>query len=884
MEQNISEILCHKAEELIRLGLNGPSVAGQLTDTVDKLLISAYESAVKGSHKLRVTSNKLKDKDSSDSSLSSDSSPDLALVAVGGYGRMEVAPYSDIDIMLLAKNRDSVNTDAAQDVLYRLWDMGLNISHCFRTLPECIEDSLSDLKTRTSLIESRFLAGDRGIFDEFKRDVYQKILFKNKKEFVRDMLREIDSRHKTYGDSVYLLEPDIKEGSGGLRDVHSASWLARVVLRLGELKEFRTLLPEGDYRHFMNAFDFLLRARLCLHLASKRRNDVLSFEFQEAVARRLGFKDTKRFLSEEIMMRLYYKKAGSVTDALKRIMNMSGRQYLKSFINLTPDFYIKKITDDFYVSRNEIIIKDSTIFKRTDKILEAFYVYSITGKKFSYQVREILRGRSLFINKTRVSGKAIHCFLDILKGDRVYETLREMHGTGILDRFIPEFGRLRHLVLYEPYHRYTVDEHTLIAIKNLEALKNTRHTKLRRLAGILKEVKQETLYLSVLLHDIGKGLSEKRFGRHEDSGYRMLKGILERFNIGGADRQRIEFLVKNHILLSKLALARDTDAPETVTQLAETVETEESLNALYLMTYADMTAVNPHFWTEWKAYLFYDIYKKAVDHLRGVRGRYYDTADEKLKKFIEDMPERYIVSRSDEMIYSDYALTVRAQAGHVAISIDDRPDSTAEIGIATEDMHGLFSRIVGALSLRGLNIVQARLYTGKSGLVVDKILVSNWKDIWWQGMGEQIKNDLKEAISQLRQEAGDGKSLCEPEKSTVPRFSVSPFHAECLSPVSKRLERFVEIDNETSDEYTILEIFLPDRLGLLYDISTRLYRHKVDIISAIINTEDEVARDVFYLQHYGGKLNAGVVFNVLNAVRDMGIGKTEGCAAAAAGS
>ncbi len=828
MRQNISELLCSRAEELIKLDLNGIAITHQLTDIIDNPLISSYNSELRALN----------------------SSLDLALIAIGGYGRREFAPFSDIDIMLLAKNRDNISMETAQSVLYRFWDMGMNISHCFRTLSECVEDAMNDLQTRTSLIEARFLAGSQNLFDEFKQDVYQKLLFKGKKEFAGNMLREIDRRHKEYGDSLYLLEPNVKEGRGGLRDIHSISWLLKTGLRISDIEGLRKILSISDYSHFMKAYDFLLKTRVCLHFISKRRNDVLSFELQAETARSLGFNDTKRFLSSEILMRLYYRKAKSIMDVLSKIMNICSRQY----IFFTVPISTRKITGDFYLSKNEIIVKDRDLFKNTDKILEAFHIYSITGKKFSYQVRENIRSRFLFINKkTRSSRNAIMYFMEILRGNRVYETLREMHDTGILDRFIPEFGRLRHLVIQEPYHRYTVDEHTLNAIRNLEILKSTRHKKLHYLSDILKGVKQEILFLSILLHDIGKGVNSSEFGvqsselyvkRHEDIGYRMLKDIMERFNIEHDDRQRIEFLVRNHIMLSKLALTRDSDAAETITQLAEVVGSEENLNALYLMTYADMTAVNPNFWTEWKAYLFHDVYIRTRGHLIGITEQYLDIPDRKIKEFVKNMPDRYLISNTLDAINIDYQMAVMPEDKRPVVAISEREDGTAEFTIVADDMPGLFSRIVGVLGFRGLNIIRARLYTGKSGLVIDKIMVANWKDMWWQGMEDQIKGDLKKAI------------LLEEGAPPSPR-TLKPFF---------RFESFIEIDNETSREYTILELLSPDRLGLLYDISTQFYAHNVDIISAVINTEDRVAQDVFYLQYNGGKLNAEIMMKVLNSV------------------
>ena len=832
MKPNISEELCLKAEELIGSGCNGIAVVRQLTDMVDNMLFTSYHLVTKDLQDLP-----------------------LALIAVGGYGRRELAPYSDVDIMLLAKSRDKLVTETAQAALYRFWDLGLNISHCFRTLEECVEDSMCDLKTRTSLTESRFLAGSREVFDEYKRDVYQKLLFKGKKEFIAEKLREISGRHKTYGESIYLLEPNVKEGRGGLRDIHSILWLSKVVSKVYDIEGLRKILSAKDYRYLLKAYDYFLTIRLCLHIMSKRKNDVLSFEFHQATANMLGFMDTSRFLAAEILMRLYYKKAKNVTDSLTVVKDLSGRQFFSFPLNFT----IKKITDDFYISRNELIVKDRGIFKDSDRIMEAFYLYSDTGRKFSSQVRDAIKSRFIFINKkTGSSGRAVRYFLKVLGGNRVYETLRIMHDTGILDRLIPEFGRLRHLVIYEPYHRYTVDEHTLNAIKNLEMLKDTKQARPKYLLDILKNVRQETLFLAVLLHDIGKGFSrrgEKRHrGNHEETGYKMIKNVVERFGIDREDRQRIEFLVKNHVLLARLVLQRDSEDPDTISQLAEIVENEKNLDALYLMTYADMTAVNPDFWTEWKAYLFHSIYIKTKEHILGSASAYLGMDDQNLKELIEDMPYRYMISNGYDAVSNDYKMVLEARGSGLSVSINEEPDGTAGFTIVTTDVPGLFAGIVGVLGSWGLNILRARLYTGKSRLVIDRIIVSNWSALWWEGMDEQVKADLERAILKKKDSGGRATS---PSPGPSATGAIEPFF---------RFESFVKIDNEASEQYSILELFSPDRLGLLYDIAIQFSANNVDILSAIINTEDRLARDVFYLQHNGVKLEAEVTLKVMNSV------------------
>ncbi len=818
MNRSLATELSDEASELIRKGEDGFVLVNHLTDIVDRVLVSSFMSSLKGV---------------------ADKYAVLALVAVGGYGRREILPHSDIDIMLLSDSNDKEIKDAAQAVLYSLWDQGLNISHSFRTLSGCVNDAMKDLQTRTALLDCRFLTGNELLFHEFNRDIYQKLLFKDKKNFTAEIIRDIDRRHKTAGETLYLLEPNIKEGRGGLRDIHAISWLAKSELRIGTVEEYQQFLSAYEYRDFIRSYKFLLKMRSCLHIQSARRNDVLSAEFHDNVASMLGFRDTKMFFASEIMMRGFYLKSKSVSDILQKVINMCGKKYF----HFRAPFLVKKISDDFYLSRNEIIVKNSDIFKDTSKIFEAFKIYSTTGKDFSFQIEELLKSRAIFINKkSRSSQKAIHYFREILKGNRVYETLKKMHDTGVLGRFIPEFGRLRHLVILEVFHKYTVDEHTLIAVRNLENLKNTRHARLMYLAEVLKKVRQDILFLAILLHDIGKGISK----RHEDIGYIIIKGVLERLLIDQSDRQKIEFIVKNHIYLAKLALTRDTGAPETFTQLAATVGNEENLDSLFLMTYADMSAVNPSFWNEWKSSILYGLYTKARNHLMGIRQDPYSLLDKKLKIFVEGMSERYLISNTIEEIRSDEILSKDAKKVKLAVSIKEKNDSGAEVTVITDGMQRLFSRVVGVLSSRGLNIISARLFTGKNDIVIRRIVVSNWKQLFWDGMEAGIREDLRktillgEFIIPKLQNPGDTK------------------------PQPKRFEVFIEIDNETSDQYTILEVMLPDKIGLLYDITMRLYNWDIDLLSAVINTEAGTANDVFYLQRSGSKLGLEDCMRILN--------------------
>ena len=777
-----------------------------------------------------------------------DKNAQLVLLATGGYGREELAPFSDIDIMFFAKNR--ANAEIAERILYALWDSGLEISHAFRTADECIEEAFKDVRTRTSLLEARYVAGDKKLYHTFRTDVYPAIAYKKKKAFIQDKLKEVEKRHLESGDSVFLLEPHIKEGEGSLRDVHTLFWLLKVAFRFEKNSDLSSLVGTYEYKRLMNAYDFMLQLRYCLHLDSQRRNDILSYEYQTNVSRCLGFKDSKKFSGAERMMRYYYLKSKVIKDISRQIMLSCSRQFMPVF----KDLSIKKITDDFSVSAGKLIAtKHHLLEANTDKIMESFYLSAQTGRKFSDSLKEEIKSHLLRVNKrTRSSSVSIHYFLGILKSTRVYDTLREMHETGVLGRFLPEFGALRCLVVHVPYHMYTVDEHTLLAIKNLENLKTTKFKYLEELREIMNSMKNsELIFMSLLFHDIGKASGK----HHEEEGYKRLKNILERFNLESSKRTRIEFLVKNHILMSKIAMTREPSDMDVIARFADAVGDLENLKALYLITYADMSAVNPRFWTSWKSYFLHKLYLSTTEYLTGIkkdRAEYirslqtYSSAirSEELIQFIDDMPERYLLSTSKSKVIADYELKKHAAWDFFSMRIDNRYDGVTEVVICTKDSPGLFSKIVGFLSSKCMNIFSGNIFTGASGIVLDKISISNWKDIWWEGLDRDLEEGLRGILV-------DEKPVhCVQRKGEAKSF----------------FDLFIELDNETSAEFSIIEIFTQDRLGLLYDISMIMYEKGINIVSARIHTESGLAQDTFYVQANREKIADNMIQELLSAL------------------
>lgn len=813
MKKNINADLCVVARTLLTRFADGRLIATSLSNHVDQIVQKSFGETVGADN------------------------TGLALLAVGGYGRREQSAFSDVDLLLLSARDDRKSRDSAEKVLYALWDHGLQISHAFRTLKTCTDDAMRDLQIRTSLFDARLIAGDAAVFGRFRQDIYPRVLYKEKQKFLGEMLREIDRRHKKYGDSLYLLEPNVKEGQGALRDIHSASWLVRSNLALDLFRGYSGVFPNRNMRELLDAVAWLLRIRSALHCISARKNEVLSFEVQGGVAELLGFRDTRDYLAPELLLRVYYRKAQIIAETLKGILHICSKKYYRMPIAFT----MRKLGDNFALVRNEVILRRETPLLSIELMLEAFGWFASTGKSLSHNLDEQIRRSARTTAPPSVLSQAsLRHFWGILKSGRVYETLVEMHRLRLFEKILPEFGRLRNLVIFEMYHRYTVDEHTLIAVRNAEAVRRSTEKRHAYMRELFRNVKPEIFFFGLLVHDIGKGISR----RHEGIGYRMLKAILERFAVAPDDGSSIAFLVKNHIVFSQLALRRDPESPETIRHLAELVSTEGNLDALYLMTYADMSAVKPDFWSEWKAYLFREVYRRTRDILRGVHENLPQIQEPDICAFLNGMPERYRLLQSADTIRSDYLLAARSRTERLVTHFTARPDGTQEITIVSFQMPRLFSRIVGILSCRGLNIAMARLYTSPDGFAIRKIILSNWAELYWDGLIEQLEHDLRAGIME--------------------NCALLPASLRASADlVSRRFEVFAEVDNEGSDVFTILEVHFPDRIGLLYDITDILYKLNMNIASAVINTDDGMAEDIFYLHYDGRKLPAQLICDLL---------------------
>lgn len=779
---------------------------------------------------------------------------ELSLVAVGGYGRRELAPFSDIDLMILCKNKSQSVSNTVEKILYSLWDMGIGISHSVRTVQETIQDATDDIQTRTSLLDSRFICGSVELWNEYKRDAFEKIVRRKRGDFVASLLSEVSRRYKNYSLSLYQLEPNIKEGRGGLRDMHTIQWLMRISFGFEKLEDLKRFFSSVDYRQFKRACEFILRTRICLHIESKVKNELLSFQYQEKVAKMMGFKNTQRFLSSEIFLRIYYRHTRTIMDILNRI----SRLCVKRVMNVFNYFFKKPITNNYILFSNEIVIKDSSLLDNPDVIMEAFLAYAISKRSFSINLESEIKRAARKIKKSKqVSLVMSKTFMKILDSSRVYETLYEMHRLAILEIVIPEFRRLRYLVVHEPYHRYTVDEHTLRTIKHLEGIKSGINMKHKILYDITKELDIKPIYIALLLHDIGKGIYGSRL-RHEGEGYKIIKGIIEIFELDRQSKCLIEFLVMHHLVLSRDALKRDIDDPNTILWLTDIVQDEIRLKSLMLITFADMSAVRTDFFGEWKAQILYELYSKTLAYIRGIDEISVYPESEQIQGFLSLMPERYRLSTALEDVKMDFMLLNTAIKKGVSVEIRHHTTDVVEVVISTKDSKGLFLKIVDVISRFGLNIVKARLYPLKNSMIIDKIYVSNYHYVSWEGFEETFISELCEKI------LSDSDSL--QLKTDFIDLSKLAYASSFKQRHFINFEPFVELDNDISENYTMIELFAGDRIGLLYDISKIFVAYGIDIVSAIINTEGDIAHDVFYVQHNRGKVSNIISLRILISI------------------
>ena len=788
------------------------------------------------------------------------------VIAQGGYGRGELNPYSDIDLLFLYAWKISPYVEAVTErLLYTLWDAGLQVGHATRTVKESIALSASDMKVKTALLDARYLCGHYELYQEFDKAVENRLVKRRVNRFVHDKLTENQLRHESYGGSVYLLEPDVKDGEGGLRDIHTTRWIGRVKAGAKDLDALalKGIVSAGDVGKLKISQDFLLRVRNELHFSTGKHQDQLTFEEQQKVSHALGFEGEGTLKAVEVFMRNYYLHAAQIS----RLTSLIIHRLTDASYPLVGGLYnrAKTVREGICISHRQLYITKPGILKADPaNLIEVFVEMQKHRSEMSHETRELLREQIGLIDDCfRGSAAANVPFFKILNGrERVYETLLEMHRCGILGAFIPEFGRLLCMVLHDAYHTYTVDQHSLKLIQEIERLKAGKYKEgLPLLTQLARETdKVELLYLGLMFHDIGKGFG----GGHSEIGARLVQPIAQRMGLNADDEALVEFLVRYHLLMTHTAFRRDLEDDKTIFDFAKTMGNVNNLKMLYLLTFADVKAVGPDVWNPWKASLLGELYFKTLkileemekgefqrEDVRAVLRRIQDRVRQQLAKdhpahrvdhFLEAMPERYFLSTAENDIPAHFELMEKFAGKGAVTAVEHFPErDCSSVGICTQDRPGLFASITGTLTAQNLDILNARIFTSSDGRILDVFRISHHGRSELV-MAEQKWSKFRSTLDQVLEGRSDVARLVENSQSS-----------SFLQKHVPKVPTVIQVDNEASDYFTIVEVFTEDRIGVLFKITYALHQLGLSIHVAKISTNVDQAADIFYVTDENGK-------------------------------
>jgi len=783
----------------------------------------------------------------------------LVLVALGGYGRGELHPLSDLDLMVIYDGEMGPYVQrVTQGLLYALWDLGLQVGHAVRSLPDCLAMARTDFPSRTSMQQARFLVGDRRLFNRFRKVLAENVYQKDFAQFVATTLAERDQRYRKFGGSPYIGEPNVKESAGGLRDIHEGMWLASTKFGARTLRELldKRLITEQEQKATDEALTFLWRVRNELHFLSGHKNDVLSRDIQPQIAKNFGYTADDVSLAVEKFMRDYYLHARVIHRVSRRLIARC-RETLAHRGAVQRRLRQEALADGLIVidERIHLAHPDGRAFREDPtRLMKVFWHCHRLGFDPGIDVeRAVEDSLDLVDEGFRRSVTVRDLFLSICRSwGRVATTFREMHELGFLGRYLPEWGALTCLVQYDVYHKFTVDQHSLLAVENLEALAPGQSAESESIAEVMNEVERpDLLMLGMLLHDVGKG---KGHG-HVAKGIPLIEALTARLGLPAEDADRIIFLVGHHLTMSHTAQRRDIDDPKTIEALAGACVTPERLRMLYLLTFADMRAVGPGIMTGWQAQILGDLFGRTLRRLTGgpaeppsrdtVAARVWETMRQEGSRHVVAahlamLSDRYRVTTSPQRIACHLRLVERLEEDVIATELFHHHDlDSSELVIATRDVPGLFSLIAGTLAAHGINILSAQIHTRADGIAIDTFQVNDplGEPVTEEARWRRTRDALRRVVS--------GEETVEAllAKRRAGRPSTEPI------PGSPK----ISVGNHLSDSHTVVEVKCPDRVGLLYAITRTLSALGLDIASARIATEIDQAYDTFYVTDRQGR-------------------------------
>ncbi|EGD59882.1 PII uridylyl-transferase [Novosphingobium nitrogenifigens DSM 19370] len=782
----------------------------------------------------------------------------IAVLAVGGYGRGEMAPQSDVDIAFVTPIKPtSWCEQVIEAILYFLWDLGLKVGHSSRSLDELVRMAKSDLTIRTALLEGRYVWGDRGIYEEASRRFWVDVAAGTERQFVAEKLAERNERHKRLGDSRYVVEPNVKEGKGGLRDLHTLYWIGKYIHKVRVPSELVNvgLLTAQEYRAFRRAENFFWAVRCHLHLITKRPEDRLTFDLQREVALRMNFADRPGKSAVERFMQLFFlhaKQVGSLTGVfLAQLDEQWAAQKMGFFAKLRARKLRKRKIAGFSVVADKIAASGDDFFAQDPvRLIELFAVADREGMEIHPEtMRQAHRDAGLIDAAVRKDPRANQLFMDILTSHNDPETvLRWMSEAGVFGRFIPDFARVIAQMQFDMYHHYTVDEHTIRAIGLLARFEKGEEKEQHPLATeiIAKVASRRVLYVATMLHDIAKG----RRGDHSILGAEVAMKLCPRLGLSPAETEMVAWLVRWHLMMSATAFKRDLTDYRTIATFAGQVQSVERLRLLFLLTVVDIRAVGPGIWNSWKRQLLGDLYTATHEMLRlghKQHGRVERIAAKK-KAVAEILKERdaligtvgrqlgdsYWIAEPEDIIAMNLQQLDMALDEPLSVEARYYPARGATlVTVIAADHPGLFYRIAGGIHLAGGNIIDARIHTTRAGVALDNFLV---QDPLGRPLNEenQIKR-LKVAIA----DALANKVKLQPQLAARP---LARPRAEAFE-----IHPIVIFDNKASDRFTVIEVGALDRPALLSSLARALFEARLIVYSAHIATYGERAVDTFYV-------------------------------------
>ena len=791
----------------------------------------------------------------------------LSLVAVGGYGRGDLSPHSDIDILFLHPYKLTGRSEQIiEHLLYMMWDLGFTVGHATRSVADCLRRARDDMTIRTSVLESRRVWGDQALYDGFRQRFLTELVPGTEAEFVAAKMRERDKRHVRAGDSRYLLEPNVKDGKGGLRDLHVLFWIAKYLFRVerfGELVE-RGVLNQHEYDRFARAEDFLWRVRAHLHIVCDRAEDRLTFDRQPEIASRMGYGPRRGNLAVERFMKHYFLAAKEVGELTRVFCAVLEAERLHSAPVHRSGTVSGPARDGLFVSGGRIAaVNEDTFIERPVRLVTIFRRAQTEGRDIHpATARLIHQGHGLITAEVCDDPEANRAFRAILTDRRDPERiLRMMNEAGVMGQFLPDFGRVVAQTQLDLYHVYTVDEHSIRAIGVLAAIERGDFADELPLASTLVHQlrMRDVLYLALLLHDVAKG----RGGDHSEIGAEIAREVATRLEFTPDKVETVAWLVRWHLLFSMTAFKRDPNDPRTVDDFVGRVRSLERLRLLLVLTAADITAVGPGRMTAWKGSLLRMLYHRAEAVLAGgreaedrearvakarqaLRARLTDWTEADIAHFEARLPDTYWLSTDGGMQERHARLVQGGGRGPLVETRIDRAREATEMTLYTPDYIGLFAAIAGAMANSGTNIVDARVFTTSDGMAIDTIWIqaADGGAIRDEERLERLEQSVVRALSD--DDAGAGR---ENEMA----FVAAPPPGRS-APIA--LEPHVLIDNGASRGFTVIEVSARDRPGLLYDITRTLSACGVSIGSAHISTVGSRAADVFYVRdRFGLKLS-----------------------------